>query len=88
MSITVCPLLTGTLNSMVSWTSLTVGGVANYMCNDGFELVGNMMRTCQRNLMWSGEEPMCRRTSAFFSYRLKCFGVFNGFKLAELPEYT
>ena len=50
-------------NGMVSWTSLTVGDVANYMCSDGFELVGNMMRTCQSNNVWSGEEPMCRRMS-------------------------
>ena len=84
MSITECPLLTGTPNGMVSWTSLTVGSVANYMCSDGFELVGNMMRTCQSNLMWSGEEPMCRRMLAFFSYSQKTFLLFNGFKLAEL----
>ena len=46
---------------MVTWTSLTTGGVATYVCDPGFELVGDEMRDCQSNSQWSGEAPICRR---------------------------
>ena len=44
---------------MVTWTSLTTGGVATYVCDSGFELVGDEMRDCQSNSQWSGEAPIC-----------------------------
>ena len=53
-----CPF--GSINGTVTWTSLTEGGVATYVCDDGFELEGNMTRTCESSGMWRGEEPMCR----------------------------
>ena len=55
-----CPALLDPINGAVTWTSLTVGGVATYVCDDGFELEGSMTRTCESSGMWSGEEPMCR----------------------------
>ena len=54
-----CPALVAPINGAVTWTSLTVGGVATYVCDDGFELEGSMTRTCESSGMWSGEEPMC-----------------------------
>ena len=48
-------------NGMVTWTSLTTGGVATYECDAGFELVGDETRDCQSNSQWSGEAPICRR---------------------------
>ena len=35
------------------------GSVANYTCEDGFEIFGMSTRTCQRNMTWSGHEPCC-----------------------------
>ena len=55
-----CPVLLDPINGTVTWTSLTEGGVATYVCDDGFELEGSMTRTCESSGMWSGEEPMCR----------------------------
>ena len=54
-----CPSLSDPLNGGVTWTSLSVGSIATYTCNSGFELVGNEMRTCQSDGVWSGEEPVC-----------------------------
>lgn len=43
--------------------TLTVGtmfeSTAEYSCNVGFILNGNLMRTCQANGRWSGSEPIC-----------------------------
>ena len=55
-----CPALLDPINGAVTWTSLTEGGVATYVCDDGFELEGSMTRTCESSGMWSGEEPLCR----------------------------
>ena len=55
-----CPALLDPINGAVTWTSLTEGGVATYVCDDGFELERSMTRTCESSGMWSGEEPMCR----------------------------
>ena len=42
-------------------TSRTEGSVANYTCNDNYELIGNESRTCMDDGMWSGQEPTCIR---------------------------
>lgn len=39
--------------------SFTFGSIANYECNNGFVLVGDLRRTCQDNGLWSGSEPQC-----------------------------
>ena len=61
ISTTECPMLDNPANGMVTWTSLTTGGVATYECDPGFELVGEMNRICQSNSQWSGAPPICRR---------------------------
>lgn len=33
--------------------------VAIYSCDEGFELMGPMVRNCQRDGNWSGSEPTC-----------------------------
>ena len=35
--------------------------VANYTCNEGYNLVGDTVRTCQANEEWAGTEPNCMR---------------------------
>ena len=54
-----CPALDDPANGMVTWTSLTTGGVATYECDRGFVLVGQVTRTCQSDSEWSGEAPTC-----------------------------
>ena len=53
----------------VSLTGNSIGDVATYVCDPGFELVGQPTRTCEQlnpqTADWSGEEPVCRRTYAF-----------------------
>ena len=45
-------------------TGLSVEGViANYICDVGFELVGNVERECQSNGLWSGMNPACQGMS-------------------------
>ena len=44
---------------MVTWTSLSPGGVATYTCNDGYELVGESMRNCLSDGMWDNFPPIC-----------------------------
>ena len=34
--------------------------VANYTCDNGYNLVGIQSRTCESNAMWSGAEPECK----------------------------
>ena len=60
ISTTECPVLDDPANGMVTWTSLTTGGIVTYVCDPGFELVGDEMRDCQSNSEWSGEAPICR----------------------------
>ena len=54
-----CPSLPDPPNGIVSVTGFSVGGVATYICNEGFELVGSEVRMCQGDGEWSGEEPQC-----------------------------
>ena len=54
-----CRSLSNPINGRVIWTNLTVGGVATYVCDDAYELVGNMTRICQGYDTWSQEEPVC-----------------------------
>ena len=38
-----------------------LGAIANYTCNDGYDLVGDVLRTCQATEQWAGAEPTCMR---------------------------
>ena len=46
-------------NGQVSHDETTVGSIATYTCDPGFNIVGNMTRICQENGDWSGTEPTC-----------------------------
>jgi len=55
-----CGPLTPPLNGrvlVVPGTSL--GAIAAYNCLEGYLLLGTMIRTCQANGEWSGEQPRC-----------------------------
>ena len=36
-----------------------LGADANYTCNEGYDLVGDALRTCEENGQWNGGEPSC-----------------------------
>ena len=59
-----CGALPNPANGMVTITpglvTLTsVEAVATYACSEGYNLVGDTMRTCQANGQWTGTVPTC-----------------------------
>lgn len=46
-------------NGNVIFSGSLFGSQANYSCDQGFNLIGVSMRTCQANELWSGSEPTC-----------------------------
>ena len=48
-----------------------LGSVAIYICNDGFNLDGSSMRTCQPDGTWSGNEPTCGKETMDKGYKLQ-----------------
>ena len=54
-----CGTLSSPSNGQVILTGIAFGSTATYACNSGFNLVGNMQRTCQNNGDWSGTQPNC-----------------------------
>lgn len=41
--------------------STSLHSIVTYMCNPGFNLVGNSFRVCQSSGRWSGALPICQR---------------------------
>ena len=35
------------------------GDTCFFICNNGFELIGNATRICQNDLSWSGSDAVC-----------------------------
>ena len=60
LSNSVCLGLSTPADGSVTVNGYTTGNTAVYSCNDGFELVGNVSRTCMNISEWSGETPTCR----------------------------
>ena len=55
-----CGPLTDPANGMVDTTAGTTEGmIASYTCNTGYDLVGNMTRTCGADGVWNSTEPTC-----------------------------
>ena len=46
-------------NGDVSYTTTTEGSVADYSCDEGYDLNGVTQRICQSNNTWSGDVPTC-----------------------------
>ena len=44
---------------MVTTIDTGLDAVAAYTCDQGYDLVGDEMRTCQANELWDGAEPNC-----------------------------
>ena len=56
-----CSPLEDPLDGSVTVDSFSLGSTAVYSCDEGFDLVGEAMRTCMNNSQWSGEAPQCMR---------------------------
>ena len=42
------------------------GGSCVYICDEGFGISGTIIRECQSNGSWSGDEPTCERRKMMF----------------------
>ena len=65
-----CPTLSNPENGQVIVSTHTVGGVATYTCDNGYNLKGTNMRMCIQNGaagQWTPEEPTCPRKLSVFS---------------------
>ena len=47
------------MNGLVDFQSTSLMSVAQYTCDDGFDLMGDLARECMANGEWSGEAPLC-----------------------------
>lgn len=56
-----CPQLTDPSNGQVSVTGLEPFSTATYVCDPGFVLFGDEIRTCSEEGVWSKDEPTCQR---------------------------
>ena len=59
LTTTVCDDLSAPSNGAVTVNGHRTNDTAVYSCDDGFELVGDDVRTCLSNSDWSGETPVC-----------------------------
>ena len=56
-----CNLLTVPTNGSISYSNDTrdLGTVATYSCDPGYEVMGDMTRTCDSADTWSGTDTTC-----------------------------
>ena len=58
--VAVCGFLPDPENGSVTISGPTLGSVATYSCDTGYDLIGDMERVCQDNGTWSGNQPVCQ----------------------------
>jgi CUB/sushi domain-containing protein len=61
-----CGDLNDPVNGKVEMSGTAFWDTATYTCNNGFEIVGNAIRTCEETGKWSGVAPFCRSVSCGF----------------------
>ena len=54
-----CPALTNPVNGQVSFSLLTLGAEAEYVCDEGYALDSDPIRMCEGEGSWSGNDPLC-----------------------------
>ena len=54
-----CGTLEDPENGNIAISTTTYNSVANYSCNTGYTLRGDMSQTCLDTGIWSGSEPNC-----------------------------
>ena len=60
-----CGTLSAPSNGQVDDSVTTFGAEAVYVCNEGFNLLGDDRRTCSLTRQWSGMPPECQRKGLF-----------------------
>lgn len=61
-----CPTLTSPRNGRLFGGKRRVfGDEAYYVCNNGYKLIGEETRVCEKNTSWSGSMPHCQGISDF-----------------------
>ena len=66
----ICPPLDVPLDGIIDCSlgddgQPNVGDFCRFTCDDGFELDGSDMRTCQNDSSWSGTETTCTTAGLF-----------------------
>ena len=51
------------LNGRAVYDSVSYNSLISYECNYGYMLIGDSVRRCERNKMWTGTEPTCKGKS-------------------------
>ena len=58
------------MNGVVIFTETVFASEAMYVCNEGFQLNGSSVRTCQADEQWSESEPTCEgEATSYRKYR-------------------
>ena len=71
-----CPYLNNPENGYINQLEgRKIGAKVWYFCNNGYILVGRESRTCQRNLKWSSNKPICK-CKLFFIIVFCCLLLF------------
>ncbi|XP_035691422.1 CUB and sushi domain-containing protein 1-like [Branchiostoma floridae] len=82
-----CPTLTPPTNGAVSGSN-SLGDVATFTCNSGYNLVGGSTRTCQADLSWSGTSPTCTAVQCPVLTAPTNGGVSGGNSYGDVATFT
>ena len=55
-----CPVPANPPFGRVMFNSLTYNSLISYECNYGYMIIGETVRRCERNKVWTGLQPICR----------------------------
>ena len=47
------------INGVGCYSSVIVGSLVTYQCDEGYSMSGDNKRTCQTNGSWEGNIPLC-----------------------------
>ena len=59
-------------NGETIWEDVLTAAVVIYVCDPGYEIIGDEQRSCLVTGLWSGNKPTCRSKS-YIPYREKIF---------------
>jgi len=55
-----CPVPVNPPFGRVMFNSITYNSLISYECNYGYMIIGETVRRCERNKVWTGLQPICR----------------------------
>ena len=78
-SVALCPDPVDIANGLVTFSGNSIGDIATYTCNSGFELIGGATTTCTQvdanSAAFQLAPPSCRREYLLNQYNYKVPGV-------------